>query len=64
MKLITKRPSGTSTQAQDQHSGWVARRSGDYHAKTIEPVQVRVSEMKMTRQESAPKNPEDWDEHN
>jgi hypothetical protein len=49
--MITKRPSNTSTQAIDSHSGWVARRSDLYHKNTIDGTQVRHSEMKMTRAE-------------
>jgi hypothetical protein len=56
---IRKKPSGTSTQAQDKHSGWVARRSEEYHKKTIDPTVVRHSEMKMSRTEHQPNNDED-----
>ena len=49
--VIVKRPSNSSTQALDSHSGWVARRSDLYHKNTIDGTQVRRSEMKMTRAE-------------
>lgn len=49
--MITKRPSNSSTQAIDSHSGWVARRSGLYHKNTIDGTRVRHSEQRMTRAE-------------
>jgi hypothetical protein len=58
--VMKKKPSGTSTQgAADHHSGWVARRSGEYHGKTIDASMVRPSHNKMTRNEQQQNNNED-----
>ena len=58
--VMKKKPSGTSTQGvADHHSGWVARRSGEYHEKTIDASMIRPSASKMTRNEQQQNNDED-----
>jgi hypothetical protein len=44
------------------HSSSSARRSADYHSRTVDPVTVRRSEMKMTRTESRRQSLQDVDE--
>ena len=48
---------------QDQsHSLNSARRSADYHSRTVDPVAVRPSEMKMSKSEHRRQNLQDVDE--
>ena len=44
------------------HSSNSARRSADYHSRTVDPVAARPSEMKMTRSEHRRQSLQDVDE--
>ena len=60
---MTSHNKRTSIMDLDQsHSSNSARRSADYHSRTVDPVAVRRSEMKMTRTESRRQSLEDVDE--
>ena len=60
-----KKPSNASTiggMRTMNHSFHSAQRSQHYHKNTIEPNNVRLGDMKMTRLENQPQSNEDMDE--